>query len=72
MDREKLDYWFAVLLNELTAGHDAQSALVKATRDMASVFEIGPPRCEHDVVDGDYCESCNAEYKAAALKDGDA
>ena len=53
MDREKLDYWFAVLLNELTAGNDAQSAIVNATRNMAIVFEIGPPRCEHGILDGE-------------------
>lgn len=72
MDKEKLDYWFAVLLNELTSGSDAQSALINATRDMASVFQIGPPRCEHDVVDGEYCESCNREYKTAAAAEGGA
>ena len=33
---------------------------------------IGPlldpflPNCEHGVADGDYCEPCNKEYKAAA------
>ncbi len=27
-------------------------------------------QCEHGVVDGNFCEPCNKEYKAAAASDG--
>jgi hypothetical protein len=68
MDREKLEYWFAVLLNNLTSGLSVDASLRNATIDMASVFEIGPPRCEHDVIDGNWCEACNHQMKDAAAK----
>lgn len=63
MDHDKLEYWFSVLLHELSSGNSPAVALVNATRDMARVFEIGPIRCEHDVVDGDWREECNRERK---------
>jgi hypothetical protein len=27
-----------------------------------------PELCEHGIADGDYCESCNREYKRAAME----
>lgn len=70
MDREKFEYWFSVLMNELTSGNSPAVALVNATRDMAQVFDIGPPRCEHDVVEGDWCVECNRERKAEMRENG--
>ena len=34
-------------------------------------YEPDPEMCEHGVVEGDWCEPCNAEYKRAAATDGD-
>lgn len=66
MSNEQRDYWFESLTCGLKRGMSASEALTAATVDTAQVFQIGPERCEHDVIDGEYCEPCNKEYKRAA------
>ena len=65
MDSQERDYWFALLKLNLQDDHAPQEALVKATIDTATLFDIGPQRCEHGIIDGNWCEPCNLEYKAA-------
>lgn len=70
MNGEQRDYWFAVLENELRRGSHPHNALVTATIDTAAVYDIGPPRCEHGITEGEYCETCNREYKQAEIDNG--
>lgn len=44
--------------------HDASVDLTKWLLDNPEEL------CEHGVVDGEYCQPCNAEYKRAAACDG--
>lgn len=71
MNSDERDYWFAVLDSMLRQGHTPQESLVEATRQTAHVFEIGPPRCEHGIVEGDWCEPCNKASHEARKANGD-
>ena len=66
MTSQQRDYWFTVLEQELRRGSHPRDALVTATLYTADVYGIGPPRCEHGITEGEYCEACNKEYKRAA------
>ena len=40
--------------------------LIQFARDKAS--DPNQPKCEHGVIDGDFCLPCNCEYKRAAVE----
>lgn len=40
-------------------------------RKVASLMCSWADRCEHGVIEGGWCPECNAEYKRAALIDGE-
>lgn len=46
------------------ASKEWQAAWAKAA---ALAEEIAPFGCEHGIAEGDYCEPCNAAYKAAEM-----
>lgn len=47
------------------AGKSAWRKLIDEERYRAGLI------CEHRVLDGDWCEACNSEYKQARLENGE-
>lgn len=68
MNQEKRDYFFAALELELTRGASPAKAIEEATRQTAYVFQIGPSRCDHGIIEGEWCSACNREQKWARLE----
>jgi hypothetical protein len=61
MNSEMRDYWFTVLEVALRGGASSNDALLRATTDTASVFELGPARCDHGIIKSEWCGQCETE-----------
>ncbi len=65
-------------MEDRTSPDDQPDCIVASPKELAGCFlaakeafiESNGIRCEHGVLDGDYCAGCNAEYKWARVENG--
>lgn len=73
MKSESLKAWLRIRINSCHGLPYAKGMQVAFSEVLAHIEDVeSNPRlyCEHGILDGEYCEPCNLEYKRAAKAAG--